>query len=175
MPRTFSPSQFLVISFAGLILFGSLLLWLPVASEPGQSLSYIDALFTATSAVCVTGLIVVDTPSAFSTFGEVTLMLLIFVGGLGYMTLSTVLVAALGRKLSLQERSTLQEALNIDSREGLVRFAATVFRVALTVELAGALLLTLRFWPEFGLGRGGVPRAVPRRVGVQQRRLRALA
>ena len=69
------------------------------------------------------------------------------------MTLSTVLVAALGRKLSFQERSTLQEALNIDSREGLVRFAATVFRVALAMELAGALILTLRFWPEFGLGR----------------------
>jgi trk system potassium uptake protein TrkH len=80
-------------------------------------------------------------------------MLLIFVGGLGYMSLSTVLVAALGRKLSFRERSTLQEALNIDTREGITRFAATVFRVALGLQLGGALLLTLRFWPEFGLGR----------------------
>ncbi len=153
MPRALSPSQFLVLSFAGLILLGSVLLWLPVSSEPGHTLAFVDALFTSTSAVCVTGLIVVDTPNAFSTFGEVTLMLLIFAGGLGYMTLSTVLVAAFGRKLSFQERSTLQEALNIDSREGLVRFAATVFRVALAMELTGALILTLKFWPEFGLGR----------------------
>ncbi len=154
MPHALSPSQFLVASFAALSLLGAFLLWLPVAAEPGQAISFIDALFTATSAVCVTGLIVVDVPNAFSTFGEVTLMLLIFAGGLGYMTLSTVLVAALGRKLSVRERSTLQEALNIDTREGLVRFAATVLRVALALELGGALLLTLRFWPEFGLGRG---------------------
>ncbi len=154
MPRALSPSQFLVASFAGLSLFGGFLLWLPVAAEPGQTISFLDALFTSTSAVCVTGLIVVDTPNAFSTVGEVTLMLLIFVGGLGYMTLSTVLVAALGRKLSLQERSTLQEALKVDTREGMVRFAATVLRVALAMELGGAALLTLRFSSEFGLGRG---------------------
>ena len=153
MPRALSPSQFLVLSFAGLILLGSIVLWLPVSSEPGQHLSFLDALFTSTSAVCVTGLIVADTPNAFSTFGEVVVMLLIFVGGLGYMTLSAVLVAALGKKLTLQERSTLQEALNLDTRDGIARFAATVFRVAVMVEAAGALVLTLRFWPEFGLGR----------------------
>ncbi len=90
MPRALSPSQFLVLSFAVLILLGSIVLWLPVSSEPGQHLSFLDALFTSTSAVCVTGLIVVDTPNAFSTFGEVVVMLLIFVGGLGYMTLSAV-------------------------------------------------------------------------------------
>lgn len=153
MPRALSPSQFLVVSFAGFSVLGGFLLWLPVAAEPGQTISFLDALFTATSAVCVTGLIVVDTPNAYSTFGEVTIMLLVFVGGLGYMTLSTVLVAALGRKLSLQERSTLQEALNIDTREGIARFAGTVFRVALAMQLGGAFLLALRFWPEFGPGR----------------------
>jgi trk system potassium uptake protein len=153
MSRALSPSQFLVASFAGLTLFGGLLLWLPVAAEPGQTISFLDALFTATSAVCVTGLIVVDTPNAYSTFGEVTLMVLIFAGGLGYMTLSSVLVAALGRKLSLQERSTLQEALNLDTREGVARFAVGVLRIALAIELAGAVLLALRFWPEFGPGR----------------------
>lgn len=154
MPRWLSPSQFLVASFGLLIVLGGLVLWLPISAANGHTISLLDALFTATSAVCVTGLIVVDTPNDLSTFGQVVLMLLIFIGGLGYMTLSTVLVAALGRKLSLQERTTLQEALNVDTREGLVRFAALVFRVALSMQLTGALILTLRFWPEFGLARG---------------------
>ena len=85
-------------------------------------------LFTATSAICVTGLIVVDTPMAFSTLGHIVILLLIQIGGLGYMTISTVLAAALGRSISLQERLTLQEALNADNLEGLVRFAGVVLK-----------------------------------------------
>ena len=77
MPRALSPSQFLVVSFAGFSLLGGFLLWLPAAAEPGHTISFLDALFTSTSAVCVTGLIVVDTPNAYSTFGEVTIMLLV--------------------------------------------------------------------------------------------------
>ncbi len=130
-----------------------MLLWLPLASETGAPLAPIDALFTSTSAVCVTGLIVVDTPRALSTFGEVTLMLLIQAGGLGYMTLSTVLFVMVGKRISLSERSALQESLNVDTREGLVRFATSVFRMTAMLEIAGASILTLRWWNEHGLGR----------------------
>lgn len=149
MPRRISPAQFLVLTFAGLIAVGSLLLYLPLAAE-SEPVSYIDALFTSTSAVCVTGLIVRDTPKAFSTFGEVTIMLLVAAGGLGYMTISTVVASLFGRRLSLREQMTLKEALNVDSREGLVRFAATVLVMALTFEFAGAAILTVRWWGDLG-------------------------
>lgn len=137
-------------SFAALVLVGSLLLVVPAAAAPGHQISYLDALFTATSAICVTGLIVVDTPVAFSTFGHVVILLLIQIGGLGYMTISTVLAAALGRNISLQERLTLQTALNVDSLEGLVRFAGVVLKVTLAFELAGAAILAVRWWQDLG-------------------------
>ena len=101
-----SPSQVLVLSLLALIGAGTLLLRLPIAAQ-GEPLSFIDAFFTSTSAVCVTGLIVNDTPSALSVFGQVVVMLLIQAGGLGYMTISTILAIALGRQLSVQERLTL--------------------------------------------------------------------
>jgi trk system potassium uptake protein TrkH len=138
------------VSFAALVVFGSFLLALPAAAAPGHDISYLDALFTATSAICVTGLIVVDTPTAFSTFGHVVILLLIQIGGLGYMTISTVLAAALGRSISLQERLTLQEALNADSLEGLVRFAGVVLKVTLAFELVGAAILSVRWWSDLG-------------------------
>jgi trk system potassium uptake protein len=148
--RRLSAPQVLAASFAGLVLLGSALLALPASAAPGHDISFLDALFTATSAICVTGLIVVDTPEAFSTFGHVVILLLIQIGGLGYMTITTVLAAALGRSISLQERLTLQEALHVDTLEGLVRFALIVFKMTLAFEFAGAVLLTLRWWPEFG-------------------------
>jgi trk system potassium uptake protein TrkH len=151
-PRFLSPARLLVASFAGLILTGTLLLALPLAGAHG-AISLIDAFFTATSAICVTGLIVVDTPNALSYFGQVVLMLLIQAGGLGYMTLSTAILAVLGRRVSFHARMTLQESLNLDSREGLIRFAFTVLKFTLLFEGAGALMLTLRWWNEHGLGR----------------------
>src|SRR5687767_11529731 len=148
--RALSAPQVVATSFAALVLVGSLLLALPAAAAPGHNISYLDALFTATSAICVTGLIVVDTPVAFSTFGHAVILLLIQMGGLGYMTISTVLAAALGRSISLQERLTLQEALNADNLEGLVRFAGIVLKLTLAFELGGALMLSIRWWPDFG-------------------------
>lgn len=148
--RTLSAPQFVAASFAALVLLGSLLLAVPAAAAPGHDISFLDALFTATSAICVTGLIVVDTPTAFSPFGHAVILLLIQIGGLGYMTISTVLAAALGRSISLQERLTLQEALNADNLEGLVRFAGVVLKLTLAFELAGAAILALRWWPDLG-------------------------
>lgn len=148
--RHLSPPRLLAITIVGLILVGGILLWLPMSSAPGRSISLLDAIFTATSAVCVTGLIVVDTPNQFSQVGLIILMLLIQLGGLGYMTISTVLAAALGRSVSLQERLTLQEALNVQGLEGLIRFAGTVLKFTLFFELTGAVILAVRWWGELG-------------------------
>jgi trk system potassium uptake protein TrkH len=145
-----SAPQLLAASIAGLVLLGTLMLSLPMAAAAGRPISLLDALFTATSAVCVTGLVVVDTPNAFSTFGLVVIMLLVQLGGLGYMTVSTVLASALGRSVSLQERLTLQEGLNVDGLEGLIRFAGSVLKMTLAFELAGAAVLAVRWWPELG-------------------------
>jgi trk system potassium uptake protein TrkH len=150
--RPFSPAQVLVLSFAALILSGTLLLSVPM-SAAGEPLSTIDALFTATSAVCVTGLIVVDTPTDLTVFGQVVVLLLIQLGGLGYMAITTVVGVALGRSLSLPERLTLQEALNIQTMDGLARFVLTVLKLTLAFELTGAAALTARMAGEYGLGR----------------------
>lgn len=153
LKRPLTPAQFLAFSFSAFIAIGTLLLKLPFAVEPDQTISWIDALYTSTSAVCVTGLITVDTPRVFSTFGEVVIALLVQAGGLGYMTISTVLGVMVGRRMSLQERVLLQESLNVYGREGIVPFARTVATFTLAVELAGAFILTLYWWPSLGLGQ----------------------
>lgn len=150
----FSPGQILLLGFAGMILIGALLLTLPFASESGESLNFLDALFTATSAVCVTGLVVVDTATRFTTFGEVVIMLLIQAGGLGFMTVSTLIALALRRRVSLQDRLVIREGLNQESLAGVVRLVRMVTLTTATIELTGLLLLSLRFVPQFGLGRG---------------------
>lgn len=151
-PRRFSPAQLLAVSIAGLIAVGTVLLWLPIAATE-DPLSLLDAFFTSTSAVCVTGLIVVDTPNDLSVFGQVVVMLLIQAGGLGYMAITTVVAVALGKQLSVHERMTLQEALNVQTMDGLIRFAITVFKLTLTFELIGALVLASRWMGEMGLAR----------------------
>ncbi|MGE0362854.1 MAG: TrkH family potassium uptake protein [Vicinamibacterales bacterium] len=151
--RPLSPAQFLAFSFLGIILLGGAVLSLPIAAAPGRHVAVIDAFYTSVSAVCVTGLIAVDTPVDFSPFGLAVLLLLIQAGGLGYMTLSTVFVSALGRSVTIQERLTLQEALNVQDMEGLVRFAGTVLKLTLAFEGLGALILAARWWPEMGLAQ----------------------
>lgn len=150
--RPLSPPQALAVSFGVLILTGAFLLTLPLSGEQ-ERLPFVDALFTATSAVCVTGLIVVDTPEALSTFGELVVLVLIQLGGLGYMTISSLLVLTLGGRVKLQDRLALQEGLHAHSLEGITRFAAVVFGVTVVFELLGCGILALRWMDEFGLGR----------------------
>ena len=150
--RQISPAQVLVLSFAGLIVSGTILLRVPISAARAP-LTTLDALFTATSAVCVTGLVVVDTPHDLTVFGQLVVLLLIQLGGLGYMAISTVVGVALGRQLRLHERLTLQEALNVQSMEGLARFVLTVLKLTLAFELTGAAILTARWAGEYGLGR----------------------
>lgn len=151
-PQPFSPAQLLAVSFIALIAAGTLLLTLPWASQ-GERLPVVDAFFTATSAVCVTGLIVVDTPNALSIFGQVVVLLLVQIGGLGYMAVTTVVGVALGRQLSMQERLTLSEAFNVQNMDGLVRFVLTVLKLTLAFEGVGALILTVHWASDYGLGR----------------------
>lgn len=150
--KSFSPAQLLAISVAGLIAIGTVLLWLPAAAARAP-ISLLDAFFTATSAVCVTGLIVLDTPHDLSLFGQVVVLLLIQAGGLGYMALTTVVAVAIGKQLTVHERLTVQEALHVDTLDGLVRFVMSVFRLTLAFELAGAVVLAARWSGEMGTAR----------------------
>lgn len=130
------------------------MLTLPLASAAGQRLGFLDALFTATSAVCVTGLVVVDTADRFSLFGEIVIMLLIQAGGLGFMTVSTLVALALGRRVTLQERLVLREGLNQESLTGVVRLVRMVLLITAVSEFTGAALLATRFIPQFGVAKG---------------------
>jgi trk system potassium uptake protein TrkH len=153
--RALSPAQLLSLHIAGLIVIGGVLLSLPVsAASPSSHIPLLDAFFTSTSAVCVTGLIVRDVPVEFSLFGQIVIMLLIQAGGLGYMTISTVIAIALRRRTTLGDRLTLADALNVTSMEGLVRFAATIAGLTPAFEATGALLMAIRFSYDVGWAKG---------------------
>lgn len=152
--RPLSPAQLLSLHILGLVTLGGILLSLPAAAAPGHRLSALNAFFTSTSAVCVTGLIVIDTPKELSTFGQIVLMLLIQAGGLGYMTISTLIMAAFGRRVSMHERLTLADALNVHSLEGLLRFVGTVALLTLSFEAMGAFIMGVRFAQDVGWGHG---------------------
>lgn len=143
--RRFTPPQILALGFAFIIFLGAFLLKLPISSEEGVSTPFIDTLFTATSATCVTGLVVVDTGTYWSAFGEIVIISLIQVGGLGFMTMATLVALAFRRRISLKERLILQEALNQTTMEGIVRLIRKVLFYALVIEGTGAVLLAIRF------------------------------
>ncbi|UKS30847.1 TrkH family potassium uptake protein [Paenibacillus sp. HWE-109] len=148
-----SPPQVLTLGFLFMIFVGAELLWLPISYAGEGRLSFLDALFMATSATCVTGLSMINTGAHLSTFGEIVLILLVQIGGLGFMTMSTLIALVLRRRISFQERLILQEAMNHDSTEGVVRLVRKVLIYALYIELAGALLLALRWSFEMPIGQ----------------------
>lgn len=149
-----SPSQILVLGFASLIFIGAILLNLPIASRDGQSIGFINAFFTATSSVCVTGLVVVDTGTHWSVFGQTVILLLIQIGGLGIMTMATLFALLLGKKINLRERLVMQEALNQFSISGIVRLTKYIFFTTLIIEGLGAVLLSIKFIPLYGMPKG---------------------
>jgi trk system potassium uptake protein len=149
-----SPPRILVVGFALIILLGACLLSLPIAAAGGERLRFLDALFTATSATCVTGLVVVDTGTFFTTFGQIVIISLIQVGGLGFMTMATLIALALRRKITIKERLILQEAMNQGSMEGIVRLIRRVIVYSLFVEVSAAILLSIRFSVDLGLRKG---------------------
>ncbi|MDW7729184.1 MAG: TrkH family potassium uptake protein [Dethiobacteria bacterium] len=151
--KLLNPARVMALGFMGLILSGSLLLSLPPMTE-GSNIAYIDALFTAASAVCVTGLVVVDTGTFYTPLGHVVIMFLIFCGSLGFMTMATLIFVFLGRKITLSDRLLVKEALNQDSVAGLVRLVLTVVRMAVFFILLGTIAMSFRFIPQLGIGEG---------------------
>lgn len=134
------PARIIAVGFALLILLGAALLMLPFAVHPGAHVGPLDALFTATSAVCVTGLVVVDTGDTFSLFGQAVIAILIQIGGLGVASIGMGLALVAGRRISLKGRSLVREALNVESLEGMVRLVRAILLVTLICEVAGAVL-----------------------------------
>jgi trk system potassium uptake protein len=147
-----SPGTIVVLGGASAIVIGTLLLLLPWATPPSKPLSIIDALFTATSAVCVTGLIVADTATDFTVWGHTIVLMLIQIGGLGYATLVTMLLLAMGRQLGLRDRMMMAEALSTLNLQGLIPFVKAIVIWTLILELLGAVVLSVRFVQDYPLG-----------------------
>ena len=145
-----SPFRVIILGFLLVILAGSLLLMLPAATQGGIPTPFLDALFTATSAVCVTGLVIHDTAVYWSRFGQAVILLLIQIGGLGVVTVAGAFAILSGRKIGLMQRSTIQEAIAAPNVGGIVRLTWFILKTALAVELLGALLLSPVFIREFG-------------------------
>ena len=149
-----SPAKVIAGGFLAIILLGALLLMLPISSAGRESTSFLNALFTSTSAVCVTGLIVVDTGVYWSGFGQLVIILLIQVGGLGFMTLATLLAILTGKRIGLKDRILAQEALGKFEVQGVVSFIIKIIKTSVLIEGLGVLLLLFCFVPRFGWGKG---------------------
>lgn len=148
--RKLSPTQIIALTFALIILAGTLLLSLPIASRTGQSHGFLSALFTATSATCVTGLIAGDTWTMWSGFGQAVIITLIEIGGLGFMSAASLVVFILRKKIGLKQRMVMAQALSVNEMEGVVRLQKWVLLGSLIIQLTGALILFFRFLPDYG-------------------------
>ncbi|MCZ2257583.1 TrkH family potassium uptake protein [Sporosarcina sp. G11-34] len=147
------PPKILLFGFTAVILIGALLLTLPIATDDGKGLSFLNALFTSTSATCVTGLVVVDTGNTFTMFGELVILSLIQVGGLGFMTFATFVLLLLGKRITLRGRLLLKESLNNTSIEGIVRLVKRILIFTLVIEIIGAIILSIRFSFDMPIGK----------------------
>ena len=148
-----SATKLIALCFLGIILLGTGLLMLPVSSRSGEPCQFLPALFTATSATCVTGLTPFDTWTQWSGFGQVVLLCLIEIGGLGFMSAATLVIFLFRRKVGLRQRMLIAQALSLNEMDGVVRLQRMVIFGSLGFEAAGALILTLWFWPQYGFVR----------------------
>lgn len=146
-----SSAQVVLIGFLAIILAGSVLLCLPISSADGKVVSYVDALFTATTATCVTGLVTVPTVSTWSIFGQVIILLLIQIGGLGVITIAASIMMMLGKRIGIGNRILIQDSFNLNSLSGIVKFIKKVIFGTLIIEGIGALLYMTVFVPDFGI------------------------
>ncbi|MBQ2809564.1 MAG: potassium transporter KtrB [Clostridia bacterium] len=147
---TLSTTQIILLSFLGTILVGSALLALPISSATGAPVSYLDALFTATTSTCVTGLVTLPTVSTWSVFGQIVILLLIQIGGLGIITIMSGLMLLLNKKMGISDRLLIQDAFNLNTMSGLAKFVKNVLLGTFIIEGIGAILYMLVFVPEFG-------------------------
>ena len=148
-----SPTQIIAITFAVIIAVGTILLALPIASRSGVSCGVRPALFTATSATCVTGLILFDTWTQWSGFGQLVILCLIEIGGLGFMSAASLVVFLLRRKVGLRQRMVMAQAMSLNDMQGVVHLQKIVITGSVGVQMVGALILTLCFLPEYGVCR----------------------
>jgi len=153
-PFRFSPTQILALGFMVIILVGALLLSLPISTSKRTSMGLINALFQATSAVCVTGLTVVNTARDLSLFGQLITIILVQIGGLGFMTMATMIFLVAGKRITLRERLIMQEALNYFSIQGVVKLTKNILATTFILEGIGAVFLAFRFIPMFGWIKG---------------------
>lgn len=150
----FSTTQMIVFGFLAAILIGTALLMLPIATKPGETTTLIDAMFTATTSICVTGLVTVNTLSHWTTFGHVVILILIQFGGLGVVTFTTTILLMMRKRITLRERLLIQEAYNLDTLRGLVRLTIKIMKGTFVVEGIGALLYSIEFIPRYGFISG---------------------
>lgn len=148
-----TPAQIMVVGFAIIIFIGTFLLTLPIASTTEESVSFIDALFTATSASTVTGLVVVETGTQYTIFGQIVILTMIQVGGIGFMTMATLFALIMKKRISLRDRLILQASLNQMSMEGIVRLIRKVILYSIVIESVAAVILAIRWYAELPLGR----------------------
>lgn len=149
--RVVNSTRVIAFSFAGVILMGALLLMLPISSASGESCGFITALFTATSATCVTGLVLVDTLTQFTFFGEVVILVLIQLGGLGFMSVMFLLASLVRKRMSLSQRLMMVSAFNLNDMHDVAKMVGHAFRFTFTMEAIGAVILTACFFPRYGL------------------------
>lgn len=154
MPRKLTSSQIIVLGFLGAILLGAFLLMLPISTADGKGATFVDAVFTATSATCVTGLVVQDTATYWSGFGQAVILTLIQIGGMGVVTFAVAITVASGKKIGLMQRSTMQEAISAHQMGGIVQLTGFILKTSAIIEVTGALLLSPVFIKEFGVGKG---------------------
>lgn len=148
--KVLSTTQFIMLSFLVTIFVGSVLLSLPISSATGKAVGYLDALFTATTATCVTGLVTVPVVTTWSVFGQIVILLLIQIGGLGVVTIMSGIMISLHKRLGLSDRALLQDSFNLSSLSGLVRFTKKVILGTFVIEFVGALMYMTVFVPQFG-------------------------
>ena len=151
---SFSSEHLIPLSFLGAIVVGTILLLLPISTAIGETTDFVTALFTATTSVCVTGLVVTDTYSHWSTFGQVIILILAQIGGLGIITVASTFLLVSQKKFTMGERMMLKDALNLNSRSGILGKLVRIIRGTIMVELLGAILYSFRLVPLLGLAKG---------------------
>ena len=154
LERKLSSSQMIILGFAAVILLGALLLMLPVSSKSGEITPFLDCLLTSTSAVCVTGLVVYDTAAHWTVFGQAIIIVLIQIGGMGVITVAAAITMAAGKKISLMQRSTMQDAISAPQVGGIVRFTGFILKGIVIIELLGAAIMAPVFIGDYGFGEG---------------------
>ncbi len=154
MKRKFSQTRIIALGYISIIVIGTILLMLPFASASGESVGFVPALFTAVSSSCVTGLVVLDTATSWTLFGQAVIITLIQIGGLGFMTIATMFSLLLKRKMGLREREIMVESINTEHIGGITKLTKKIIAGTAIFEGAGALLLATRFVPEFGVAKG---------------------